>query len=369
MTLLRDYYIARDETISDSQTKIYDLEGIDPISCIDVIYEATNGSTSNVGHPLHKDVSKIEVVDGSDVLFSLSAPQIAALDFYALGKYPWHDIREGGGAVQKEMFRIPFGRFLGDPRLYLNPANFKNPQLKCTHSLTISSTAGFATGTGKLTVIAKTFHEAPPPAEGFLMAKDIYDWTTASSGDEKVELPNDYPYRLLLLRAYESGVAWDTDITKVKLSIESDRIVPFELYSDDLETLNEELFGLAEIKQRLLRADNASPETFLAYPKVFDVEPLADLHVANVEGITADLATLQLLVLSTTPSIAKQTTAKDILMAAKGVGPHNVLGIPFGELNDPATWFQAQNYKKIDFIVTQGGAGATASVILQQFRR
>jgi len=365
----RDLYLDRDGTISDSQTKTYDLKGADPISTIDIIYEATNGATSNVGHPLHKDISKIEVVDGSDVLFSLSAAQIAALNFFERGRYPFSAIDEAAAAVQKEKFSINFGRWIGDQRLYLDPSRFDNPQLKLTHALAISATAGFATGTGKVTAIAKLFDEKPPAPDGFLMSKDLFDWTTVASGDQPVILPNDYDYRLLLLRAYLSGTVWTTPISALKLSLNNDKIILFNLYSDDFVTLNEEYFGLAEIVQKVLRADNATPESFIAVQKGSIYHPAADFDVGSIESITADLPTLGLYLLSATPTIAKDTTARAGYLRARGIGPHNVLAYPFGDLEDPDTWFKAPDFTSIKLTVTQGGAGAVASVLLQQLRK
>jgi len=366
---IRKVYLARDETISDSQTKIIDINLRDPISAIHVIYEATNGATSNQGNPLHKDVDKIELVDGSEVLESLSGPQWLALDFYALGHYPPHEIIESGGSVQKEHFIVPFGRYIGDPLLYFDPTRFSNPQLKLTHSLTISSTAGFATGTGKVTVIAEVFEEKPPATAGFLMAKDIYSWTTAASGDETIDLPTDYPYRLLLVRAYESGVAITSSITKVKMSVDEDKFIPFDLYTDDLVYLNEQLFGWAAVKQSLYRTDADTPETFIAVPREFMVNSRKDFDLASIDSITADQVTLQVIKFTATPTVAKETSDVVIDLITRGVGPHNTLAYPFGDLNDKETWFPAPLAKSIKLKVTQGNAGAAASVMLQQLRR
>jgi hypothetical protein len=366
---MRQHYLERELTVADSQTKTIDLKGLDPISAIDIIYAATNGATSNVGQPLHKQVSKIEVIDGADVLFSLNFRQLAALNFYEQKIYPAHNLTEVGGAQQWEKATIHFGRWVGDPDFYLDPSVYKNPQLKLVHNLPISATAGFATGTGRLTAIAHLFDERPPAAKGFLMTKEHYAWTTAASGDETIELPTDYAYRLLMLQAYESGTPWTTSITKAKLGLNEDKVVIFDLYSTDIVRIAEELFGKAEIENILKRADNASPETFIALPDDFDVEPLADLHVANVESITADTVTLQLLVLSSTPSIGKQTTAQSIKFTARGVGPHNIFAMPFGDMKNPDTWLRAQDYEVVKLKVTQGDAGASAAVILQQWRR
>lgn len=365
---MRKVYLARDETILDSQTKNIDINIRDPISAIDIIYQADNGSTSNQGHPIHKDVSKIELVDGSEVLESVSMPQLEAINFFETGKYPPHTIDEQGGNTQKEQATLHFGRWIGDPLLWFDPTKFSNPQLKLTHSLTISSTAGFATGTGKLTVIAHVFEDRPPAGKGFLMNKEIYAWTTAASGDETIDLPVDYPYRMLFVRGYESGVSWDTDITKVKMSCDQDKFIPFDLYADDLIYLNEQLFGWATVKQLLFRADGDSPETFIAVIKEAFANARQDLDLASLDAISADTVTLQLLALTTSPSIAKDTTDRAVDLLVRGIGPHNVLAYPFGRLDVVEDWFPATSYKSIQLKVTQGGAGAAASVVLQQLR-
>ena len=201
------------------------------------------------------------------------------------------------------------------------------------------------------------------------MSKEIYSWTTAASGDETITLPTDYDYRMLLIRAYESGTALTSNITKVKMSCDEDKFIPFDLYTDDLVSLNEEWFGLAQLKQKVYRADDASPETYIGVIKKAEYYPLADLHTGHVESISADTVTLELLVLTTSPSIAKETTAQNGELYAEGIAPHNSLAIPFGIKDNPATWFPAPSYKSIKLKVTQGDAGAAASVVLQQLRK
>jgi hypothetical protein len=365
---MRKVYLARHQTINDSQIVPFDLDVLDCISAIEVIYQATNGATSNTGHPIHKDVSKIEVLDGSDVIHSLSMPQLEALNFFERGNAPWLQLNEGPAAVQREQAVIHFGRYIGDPTMYFDPKKCKNPILRLTHALTISANAGFATGTGQVTVIAHVFDTPPPAGRGFLLSKDFYDWTTAASGDQVIQLPTDWPLRLLMLRLYLSGTAISSILSHLKLSVNEDKFIPFDLYEDDLETLQEELFKWCCVKNLLLRKDADTPETFIGSQKDLAIQALNDWDVPNIRSITADTLNIALYLLSATPTIAKDTTVRSLNLTSWGLMPHSCICVPFGDKSLPDDWFPLPTAGSTKLKVTQAGAGAAAQLILQQLR-
>src|SRR6185437_13972157 len=113
-----------------------------------------NGATSNTVGRLNGMVSKLVVDDGSNVLHSLSMREEQAKNFFDYGKLPYQSLTQAGGGVVTEECVIDFRRDVEDTNFYLDTSRFNNPKLHLTHSLTISATAGFATGTGKLSVIA-----------------------------------------------------------------------------------------------------------------------------------------------------------------------------------------------------------------------
>jgi len=364
----RDVYLMKAESVNDSQTKTIDLDITDPITALIIIYQADNGSTSNQGVHIHDDVDKIEVIDGSEVLFSLSGIQTQLLDFYGLGKMPMQILTEKGGATQYEMFIVPFGRWIGDPEYYLNPKAFVNPQLKLTHSFTISSTAGFATGTAKVTVIAKIIEEGAAGTRGLLKATEIHSWTTAASGDEPVNLPVDYPYRLLIARAFESGTALDSSITNLKLSFDTDKYVPFNVSVSDLLKLNELWFGHAILSKELKRTNDDTVYSLLAEPRDWVVHSRQDLDFATADALSAGVFTLSVTKTTTSPSIAAETADVPLGMWVKGTGLYHSVAWPFGDLNKPDDWLNPVGYKSAKLSVTQGNAGAAASIVLQQLK-
>jgi len=364
----RDHYFKREATVSDSDTVIIDINVKDPISYIKIEYEATNGATSCLDHELHDDVSKIEVVDGSDVLASLSMLEWQALNFYELKKFPAMLLSEAAGAKQEESCYIFFGRYPDDPEFYLDPTAFRNPQLRLTHALTISATAGFATGTGKITVMARIIEEGAGPHRGFMMAKEKYSWTSAGSGDEEVDLPRDYPYRMILIKALLSTNVPNEIIDKIKLSIDADKYIPIDNYTEDIIDNNEKQFGMAQQKKRLLEADDGT-----ALLDIYDIDEAGidarvDDHIATIEAVDAEKVSVGLYNMTTPATPAFQTTAKDCDVWAKGNCPHAVVCIPFGDLNDPDSWFPAPDFGDIKLYLTQATANAACAIILQQLR-
>lgn len=73
--------ILAEEAATTAATKTLDINLADPISRIVVQMKGLNSSGVPTAHPA-KMISKIELVDGSDVLFSLSGVEAQALNFH-----------------------------------------------------------------------------------------------------------------------------------------------------------------------------------------------------------------------------------------------------------------------------------------------
>lgn len=368
MLKMRDHYLKRESTLANADTTIIDLNIVDPISALVVEIEATNGATSCNDHEIHDDVSKIEVVDGSDVLFSCTMIEAIANHYYHTGQMPHRVLSEVGGAKQEESVTLHFGRFVGDQELWLDPTKHRNLQLRLTHAFEISATVGFATGTGKLTVTAKIIEEGALPNRGFLMTKNKYSFTSATSGDEVIDLPRDYPYRMLMVKSLKTLLRPDEVISKWKLSVDADKYIPFENYTEDIMDACESRLGLARMAKNVLRADDASALLDLYDIRDAHANPRADDHIVQVEALDAEKVTLGLYIFTGAPSLELQATAKNNLVRAEGLAPFACLAHWFGALNAEDTWFNAPSYGDVKLYLTQAAAGA-CSVVLQQHRR
>lgn len=362
----RDHYFKREATVNDSDTVIIDINVKNPISAIAIEYEATTGATSATNKEIHDDVSSIELVDGSRVLWSLSMAQARALNFFETGILPHQVATEAAGAVQESKCVLHFGRVLDDPEFYIRPSDYNNLQLRITHALTISATAGFATGTGKVTVMARIIEQGATVYKGFLMAKEKISYTSATSGDKEIDLPKDYPYRLMMLKALVTTVTHQEILTKHKLSIDADAYIPFNMYSEDIDDMNRTKFGLAKEKKEVLATS--------ADVRLCDLYNIEDAHIRSdvtleipiIEGIDAEALTIGLTVITVAPAITVETSDIALHLTVYGSQPNANLAIPFGRLDSPADWLPAPEYGDIRLISTQAAAAACA-VVLQQW--
>jgi len=204
--------------------ELIDIDIIDPISQILFTHEVNNVSSGlgATGHPI-RCISKIELVDGSTVLESLSGQEAQAVDFYHRGKEPSNLMLYMDGIYSEVVAAINFGRFLYDPLLAWDPKKFTNPQLKVTIDL---DGGGCNATDGYLTVIAHIFDEKKISPVGFLMTKEVKQYTLANGSHEYTELPRDFPYRQLFLRAQRYGTGPEDQIDTVKISEDADKRVP-----------------------------------------------------------------------------------------------------------------------------------------------
>ncbi len=362
MLKTRDAVLAYQETqSSDKSTKTIDLDIVDPVSALAFEFEATNGTTNNKANPLPFAITKIQVVSGSDVLASLSFTEMQALKFYKDGRQPQLRESEDASSVQVIGTSLLFGRRLWDKDYALDLTRFKNPQLKISWDLTniraVSATTAFATGTFKLSAWAKVMEGQPAPGN-FLMDKVIDAWTGATSGDKRRELPVDYVYRLLMLRLYSRGYDVDECITKLKLTCDTDKFIPFERYTKQLDAELAQLFGNVVVWKKLSAGHGTTVW--------FEINKEPQLHMqVPVLGYNASYGwcwsgNASLLVANASGSA--DTTERRIDALIEGHALHHTLPIPMGDMDDPATWFDPTQYRKVELVGTEAVASANTLV-------
>jgi hypothetical protein len=240
---VRDVYVTKAEACSDTFVKTYPLNQFANLMHLRLRFAATNGATSNTVGKIHGWISKIEVLDGSNVLCSLSGTELLAFNCFNNALMPYQDLHGGAALTISEELFILFGRFLGDKAFYLNTANFKNPMLRITGAMTVSATAGIATGSTALSVIARNIEAAAPPYQGFIMRKEINNWASGASGDQPTVLPLDFPFMGLMISALKTTVPPDTILTNLRLTRNFDQFIDFNITGRDAYAKNVEDFG------------------------------------------------------------------------------------------------------------------------------
>lgn len=367
----RDAVLLYQETQSGaSGTKTLDLDIADPVSALTFEFEATAGSTSNINNPLYECITKIEVVDGSDVLASLELKELQALQWYKTGKEPTMRIDENASAQDVQGAMLLFGRYLYDPEYAIDFTRYKNPQLKITYNLsairTVASDTAFVTATLKISVTAKVMEDFPAPGR-FLMQKTTDTWTGGTSGDRRKELPLDYPYRMILLSSYLSGYDVRENITKIKLTCDTDKFIPLERYTQPFNEEMAQLFGRCRFWKRAFGSNddtiwlpvNQEPQIKVikagnAGLRGYDVginycwSGVASIYVCDTSG-------------------GAYATDQRIDVECSGHGIHSTVPIPLGIMDKPETWFDPTPYRKVELVMTEAYA-ADNRIAIEQVR-
>lgn len=354
----RDYVLVNAENITDTKTYTKALESGMKIQEARILYQATNGGTSNTLAKLNGMVSKLEVLDGSDVLHSLSMRQEQARDYFLTGRLPFQQLNSKAAGVVIEEADIYFGRFPGDRDFYLDTSRFKNVMLSLVNALTISATAGFATGTGYLTVILKLIEDGAPPCQGFIMSKQVESFTTVGSGTKATQLATDRDYQSLMFGALETLIEADVDVTNYKLSVNSDGFIPFNLSATQM--LQENMRRLPAARQRL-NFLNDTAVTWLSdiYARVSGwMGPIGGTAKGGVSTCIGE----QLVAYMTTGDTAS------LFLNVRGHAPHSFLEYRFGDGVLVEDFLKVAGLNKLELQATDGAAGGAYTVVTNQLR-
>jgi hypothetical protein len=342
---------------STAKTETIDLALSEIISRLQIKFNSTNNGHTPTNHPA-KQISKVELVDGSDVLFSLSAQQIEALMFYEYGVGRNYEIEYRNDCENRMVLDILFGRKLWDTDLALDPKKFKNPQLKITHNKALG---GSAPDAATLEVFADVFDEKAVSPMGFLMMKELKSYDTgASAANEYTDLPNDFPIRRILLQAYKADAWWDNIFTEIELDEENKRRLPWSLDAYDLMQLAITKYG--QYHETLV---GTTPS--IGTDKVYYITPVEAANVAMC--VMGDPSNAYLQGERSGGYIDVEVVAIQAFRAlVSGIIPHGVIPLDCGDLMDPADWFDVTTKGKIKLRLKAMGS-TTVYIALQQLRK
>ena len=228
----RNATILASEAMNASGTKVIDITLKDVISRICLQFKPTNAGTTLVAHPA-TIVSQIEMVDGSDVLWSLSAKEAMALAYYQTGKTPFVTNNYQDNEMCSFNVELYFGRFLYDELLGFDPAKFRNPQLKITYNRTAG---GCSPDAATMRVKADVFDQKVPAPIGFLMAKELVSYVlpATTAANEYIDLPTDHPIRGFMVQSEKAATSPSSLYSEIKLSEDNDKRVPIDEKTMDL---------------------------------------------------------------------------------------------------------------------------------------
>jgi len=346
-------------SFSSNRTITIDLNMVDPVSEIYLDIRGTNGTSfPTIGHPV-QSVSNIEIVDGSDVLFSLDGLEAHALDIYHSGRFPRGN-RTTYEALQENatIIGISFGRHLWDEQLAFDPKKFTNPQLKIAFDY---DAGGMTYTAAKLKVIAALFDEKEISPIGFLSTKEIKNWTTTASAHEYTDLPTDHPYRKLLLQGRYNDNPPNWVFGNIKLSEDQDKKVIIN--NEFLELITGICSENARISESWIVSGNTGA-THIHVTPTLDVVGAAAIHAIDSgnRAVALDGGDGGYM-----GYITQAIFSQEIIVT--GWAPHATLAIPFGKQDIIEDWFDPKDIGNLKLDITDGVSDATSKIFAQQLRK
>lgn len=350
------------EDVGAAGTKVIDIDTSDPISRITLAWKTTK-SQHGMNAPGPADITKIELVDGSTPLHSLTGYENQALAIYSRrGKTMTHG-QHLSACSEYGLYTIDFGRKLWDPELAFLPDKFANPQLKVTFDEDVSDTGVTA---NSLEVWAHLFDEKRITPKGFLAA--IEHWTDtmgANNSYESIELPTDYPIRQMIVRAYRDDYEPWYQVKEARLDEDTLKRIPFDW--DDLEVMHRLQKGYEEPCQETCQGicNAAGTNVFYVTPTDYYVTMIAS---ALSGGYIAMGDTWQ-----NGGKFGPITNSGDLFFSAivHGWLPWHCFHFPLGDPNDISDWYEVSKIKKprLRLRSAASGTSGTAQVVLEQLRR
>lgn len=355
--LFRTATLLPTKTITTAGTETIDIDISDVISSIWLTPRLTNNGNTPYAHPAAA-IKKIEVVDGSDVLLSLTGYEARALEYYITGKMPtdvlnWFNDNEIIAPVN-----LLFGRYLWDKNFAFDPKKFTNPQIKITHD---RSLGGSTPDAATLAVYANIFDEKVVAPRGFMQSKEIYSFTPTASAKETIDLPRDLAYRLIMLQCIGgSGKQPSYVFDTVKLSEDFDHKVPIERSMYD--------YTMEIMKDYNMIVENHDAYGGAAGVKFYTAITLEGRGNVNPNGSVTD--TCSLAGGDGGDFTAYCANSRMLWATVHGWCPHGAVPLILGELNDPTDWFDPKGLKSLRLIITAGSSPGTnpEQIVVQQQR-
>lgn len=252
---IRRNYLTREEGIGNAVSKVYNVDYGKPISAIRFRFRATTNTPGGTALPLLRAIEDLQIVDGSNLIQGADAHIIQGMG-YGLGNGLGMIISsENTTAEYAEATCVMyFGRYIGDPDFYLDPALYHNLQIRFQSNLAVGA-GYYTTGTLLGTIEVITIESGNNPRQGTFSLKEIVVSTIAANAEVKEDIPTDHPYVLLGIFSEDaSNVALHPvpTILNSKLSINNDSYIPFDLRSRDLIFDNVQRYGFfAQLEEEL----------------------------------------------------------------------------------------------------------------------
>jgi len=352
------------EAITTAGARLLNIGVSDPISRLSIILELINNGNNPTNHPLAA-LKKIELIDGSNVIASLTGYAAQAMAYYDTGKMPHNELNYEDNAYCRVLVPVNFGRCLYDGELALDPKKFRNLQLRIEHDYSLG---GCSPDGAYLRILADLFDQKTVSPSGYLMNKEIVSFAPVQGTAEYTDLPTDQAIRKLLVINTNDNEEPDVQFEKVKVDEEEGKRVVIDCRTMDLIRAASMTFGQFQEYFSGHLAATTDDEFWLSASKDIQLGGLAD---------TASVV-LKFTWSGGRARVIQASAATYFGIIATGRCPHGAVPIFFGRQDDMSDWWDVTKVGKARIITTPrataGGVTGcdtekTTDIIVQSLRR
>jgi hypothetical protein len=343
------------EDVGASGTKVLDIKILDVISRIEVKWRAKN-SASDLSDHIADCISKIELIDGSEVLFSLSGKQCQAVNFYNDGQLPYNYLQRDGGVWQTATFLLNFGRWLWDKDLAFDPKKFRNPQLRITFDETASESG---TTENTLEVYAYTFDEETVSPDGLIRVQEEYSYGLTAGGKQYIDIPTDHILREIYVQALVIGDWFSESISNIKLTENNGKRVPVDMDSTFFHEVCKNIYGYC---REAVNASIPDSEKYIftapsddAFPVGCAVNAQKDVQVTYKGG--------------TRTNFVGASSGDNAIIEVRGLLPFAVCPVLNLPRNDMGRWYDVRQMGSLELVLSSPSSatgGSTVNMITEQ---
>jgi len=348
------------EDITTAGTKTIDINVKDVISRITVILELINNGNNPTNHPLAA-IKTIEVVDGSDVIASMSGYAVQAMAYYNAGVMPHNELNYENNAYMRCSIPLDFGRYIYDEEFALDPTKYRNPQLRIVHDYSLG---GCSPDGAYLRVSADLFDEKAVSPIGFLLNKEVFSYLPATGAAKYIELPLDNPIRKLLVMNTNDNEEPDVQFESIKIDEEDGKRTLVDCLTMDLIRTSSLKVGMFSEYFSGHLATTTADEFFLTACK--------DIQFGGLSDVASSI-----LHFTWTGGRGRSLTASAAAYFGgiiSGRCPHGAVPVLFGKQDMPDDWWDVTRIGKARLIVTPRASSAidtekTTDIIVQSLQR
>lgn len=356
--------------VGDSGVWTFNVNLVDPVTEFKIwVFAKVSEHDALADQCLPYCISEVALIDGSEVIQAMTGAEAIALYMFDHGKAPMHWHQELTSMSNYWCIPLTFGRHLTDPEYIFDPTKFRNPQLRITWNLsavTAVGTAGswledaVAGGGLNISVWAKVMEEGATP-KGYLMAKELKEFTTAASGQDITYLPTDFDIRKLMVRSYKNCGDMTDAITNLKISQDEDKWIPVDLGTADFIFLHYDWFDEMEFDLKVVRDDLENDEHFGGQYSHGVAVGAEDDAIVNLRGWASNCFASDCHSHDGSSQDNNQIWTRTFTRT-----PFDTYCYPFGDQMRREDWLKVVNIGNLRLILTMGSAGYTTQVWVQQ---